>query len=224
MKTIIFDLFETLVTEWGSYKYTNREIASDLGIDLQAFRLESAKIQKSRYLGEITDTVQAIELVLKNLNIRRDENLIKQISEKRENCKRKCFDDIDPKITDLLSALKQNGCKIGLISNCSQEEIKGLKDSALFAYFDAVVLSCDVGLIKPDVKIYEHCSSLLNELPANCIFVGDGGSNELDGARKAGMTPLKAVWFTKHFKKDFDSDATYPLLMEPSDLNSFILS
>ena len=124
----------------------------------------------------------------------------------------------------MLSAFKENDYKIGLISNCSAEEIKGLKDSALFTYFDAIVLSCDVGIAKPDVRIYEYCASLLNEPPANCVFVGDGGSDELNGAKNAGMTPLRAVWFIKHYVKDFDADTTYPMLMKPSDLKSFMRS
>jgi len=33
MKAVVFDLFETLVTEWGRPKYTTREVATDLGID-----------------------------------------------------------------------------------------------------------------------------------------------------------------------------------------------
>ena len=222
MKTVIYDLFETLVTEWGKHKYTNREIASDLGVDEQAFRLESAKLRRGRYLGEIPDSIQAFRIILENLNINRSENLLKQIAEKREECKRKCFDNIDPEIIDLLSALKENGCKIGLISNCSVEEIKGFKDCAIYNYFDAVVLSCDVGLVKPDAKIYEYCSSILNVQPANCFFVGDGGSDELNGAKNAGMNPLRALWFIKHFVKDYDSDTTYPVFLEPNGLKSFI--
>ena len=82
MKSVVFDLFETLITEWGKHKYTNREVASDLGIDEQAFRRESAKLQKNRYLGEISETFQALKIILENLNIKRNEDLLKQISDK----------------------------------------------------------------------------------------------------------------------------------------------
>ena len=222
MKTVVFDLFETLVTEWGKHKYTNREIASDLGVDEQIFRLESAKLQTSRYLGEISDSIQAFGIILKNLNIKRDENLLKHISKKREDRKHACFNAIEPQVIDLLTWLKENGCKLGLISNCSAEEIIGFKNSDLVSYFDAIVLSCDVGLVKPDIKIYEYCANLLNERAKDCIFVGDGGSDELNGAKNAGMTPLKAAWFIKHFVKDFASDVAYPVLLEPSELKSFI--
>jgi len=222
MKAVIFDLFETLITEWGKHKYTNKEVATDLGISLHEFRAESAKLQKKRYSGEISETVQFYKMILEQLCIERDEHLLHTIVAKREKCKRDCFKIIVPEILDMLNVLKTNGFLIGMISNCSTEEILGLKDSALYSYFDTIVLSCDVGLVKPDVKIYEHCASLLQVESSNCFFVGDGGSDELNGAKNARMTPLKALWFTKYFAKDLDLPDKYPLFVDIKDLKSFL--
>ena len=36
-KAVIFDLFETLITEWGHKKYTKKEMCADLGIDRSHF-------------------------------------------------------------------------------------------------------------------------------------------------------------------------------------------
>ena len=52
--------------------------------------------------------------------------------------------------------LKKQGFKIGLISNCYFEEAKVIRDSALFSYFDAVCLSCELGIRKPEEAIYER--------------------------------------------------------------------
>ena len=216
MQAIIFDLFETLVTEWGRPKYTAREIAADLNVDLQPFRREREALGTAHFLGEFPDFAQLLETILQRLDITRDKNLLEEIARRREECKRKCFDVIEPKIIDMLQALKDSGCKLGLISNASPEEIGAFWDSGLPAYFDAIVMSCDVGMVKPDVKIYEHCLALLQADPANCLFIGDGGSNELDGAKAAGLTPLRAVWFTKHHNDN--TDTTYPVLQETSDL------
>ena len=40
MKAVIFDLFETLVTEWGRPKYTSRQVALDLVVDHHVFQKE----------------------------------------------------------------------------------------------------------------------------------------------------------------------------------------
>lgn len=44
-----------------------------------------------------------------------------------------------------------------------------------------------MGLLKPDRQIYELAMQRLNVYPEQCLFVGDGGSNELCGAKTAGM-------------------------------------
>ena len=224
MKAVIFDLFETLVTEWGRPKYTIREMASDLDIDCQTFRDEWEALHDIRYIGKLCGTVQVFKAILRNLRISRDEKLLVEISRRRDECKKGCFEKIEPEIIDMLSALKRRNYKIGLISNCSTEEIEGLQDSELYQYFDAVSLSCNVGFVKPDTRIYEHCLSALNEQASHCFFIGDGGSNELNGARRAGMIPLKALWFIKYFAKDFDIDKTYPAFSEPSELTNYIFS
>ena len=49
---------------------------------------------------------------------------------------------------------------------------------------------------KPDVCIYEEASKRLGIDLGECLFVGDGGSNELAGARAAGMEAVQAKWYT----------------------------
>jgi len=224
MKAVIFDLFETLVTEWGRPKYTTREVAYDLDVDCEAFRREWKLLYSDRHTGKLSESVQAYRAILGSLGVTRAETLLGEIVRKRDACKRKCFEAIAPEIIEMLSSLRDGGCKIALISNCSTEEIAGLRDCALYPYFDAAVLSCEVGLVKPDAGIYAHCMSLLKEEPSNCFYVGDGGSDELSGAQKAGMTPLKALWFIKHFVKEYDENQEYPAFLVPSECTAFIRS
>ncbi|MDR0272572.1 MAG: HAD-IA family hydrolase [Clostridiales bacterium] len=222
MKAVVFDLFETLVTEWGRQKYTTFEISSDLNVEYEKFKREWDSLRSDRYLGKMRETIQVYRYILENIGIKRDEELLIRISQKRDECKRKCFQESEPQILEMLLSIKEKGYKIGLISNCSAEEIKGFKESKLYPFFDAVVLSCDVGMVKPDTEIYKLCLSMLNEQPSDCCFIGDGGSNELNGARNVGMLPLRALWFIKHFVKDFHSDKTYPTLLETTEVMSLM--
>ena len=57
--------------------------------------------------------------------------------------------------------------------------------------FDATVFSCDVGVSKPDPRIYEIACEQLEVEPADCLFVGDGANDELPGAERAGMTAVQ---------------------------------
>jgi len=60
-------------------------------------------------------------------------------------------------------------------------------ESPLALYFDDVVLSCAVGLRKPDPRIYELACERLAVAPDECVFVGDGANDELAGAARVGM-------------------------------------
>ena len=222
MKAVIFDLFETLITEWGKPKYLTQDVAADLNVDYQTFHQEWRALGDGRYLGKYVKVETAYKKILDNLGLHRDDQLLVKMAQKRTENKSKSFDKIEPKIMDMLATLKAQGYKIGLISNCSAEEIEGLQNCALYPYFDAVVLSCDVGMKKPDVNIYQHCLSLLGHKALQCYFVGDGGSDELNGAKKAGMVPLRALWFTKHFVKGFDADKSYSAFYEPEELVAYI--
>ena len=225
MKAVIFDLFETLVTEWGRPKYTSHQVAQDLGVDPHVFQQEwSIRNRDMMYIGKYAKTEQVYEEILNIMGITRDSKLLTQIADKRADYKRKCFEVIEPKIMEMLALLKSKGYKIGLISNCSSEEVTALHDCSLYPYFDAVVLSCDVGMKKPDIEIYEHCLTILKEQASNCFFVGDGGSDELSGAERAGLIPLKALWFIKHYAEDFDSDSIYKSFYEPREMTDYIFN
>jgi putative hydrolase of the HAD superfamily len=86
-----------------------------------------------------------------------------------------------------LAALKQQGAMIGVVTDCSVETPMAWPTSWLHKFVDAVTFSCEVGLRKPDPEMYLSVTRNLNVRPEECLFVGDGGSSELSGARSLGM-------------------------------------
>jgi len=115
-----------------------------------------------------------------------------------------------------LDTLKANGIKIAMISNCSSEEVAMLKESDLAHYFDEILLSYEVKMKKPDPCIYEDAAKRLGVELNECFFVGDGGSNELEGAERVGMKAIQAKWFTNQLPHKRESIegflvADYPL-------------
>lgn len=54
--------------------------------------------------------------------------------------------------------------------------------------FDDVLLSCNIGLAKPNQAFYRHALKKLNINHKHCLFVGDGGDNELLGAYDSALT------------------------------------
>lgn len=216
-RAIIFDLFETLITEWGHKKYTKNEMCSDLGIEREEFDLYWEEKEQERYLGKI-DFVDSIRYVCEKCGIQIDDSILTAITDKRIKTKSTCFDYVDPEVFQLLSHLKSMGVKLAIVSNCSSEEVKVIKQSRIYEYFDQVILSYEVGLQKPDISIYKKAADLLGVAIDECVFVGDGGSNELVGARDAGMKAIQAKWYTNQHPHNRESMAGFLTAEKPLDI------
>ena len=79
-------------------------------------------------------------------------------------------------------------------------EVAAWPRSPLRPCFDAAIFSCDVGAAKPDAGIYLAACETLGVAPAECLFVGDGGSDELRGAAALGMVPVQMTGILdRHF-------------------------
>jgi putative hydrolase of the HAD superfamily len=95
-----------------------------------------------------------------------------------------------PDAIETLSRLKFEGCKTGLISDCSAEAPAIWKDSPFVELIDVAIFSCLVGVKKPDPRIYRIATDQLGVEPETCLYIGDGSSGELTGAAQVGMHPV----------------------------------
>lgn len=222
-KAVIFDLFETLITEWGHKKYTKSEMCSDLGIEKEEFDPYWEEKEQERYLGNI-DFVESIRYVCEKCGKQIDDSTLAMITDKRIVTKSSCFEYVDPDVFQLLSNLRTMGLQLAIVSNCSSEEVKVIKQSKIYQYFDQVVLSYEVGLQKPDIRIYKKAADMLGVALEECIFVGDGGSNELEGARMAGIKAIQAKWYTDQHPYKRESIAGFLTADKPLDILQYIPS
>ena len=71
---------------------------------------------------------------------------------------------------------------------------------------------------KPDRTVYEEAARRLGVEIKDCIFVGDGGSNELQGARNAGMNAIQAKWFTNRLPQKRETIDDFPVAEEPLEI------
>ena len=195
IKAVVFDMFETLVTHFESPVYMAKQICEDIGITEQKFREIWDKTDEDRTLGK-KSLEEVIEAILRANNCYSCE-LFEMIIEKRKQSKVECFNHIHSEITPMLTAIKEMNIKVGLITNCYFEERDVIKSSVLYEYFDAVCMSCELGVKKPDAAIFRKCVQELDVSPDECIYVGDGGSLELEAAQDNGMHPIQAVWYLK---------------------------
>ena len=93
---------------------------------------------------------------------------------------------------DLLAALRPHA-RIGIVTNNLLDEQRDkLEFCGLAAYVDALVVSDDVGVSKPERGIFEIALRRLGVAAEDTVMVGDSWANDIEGAVNAG---IRAVWF-----------------------------
>ena len=195
IKAVIFDMYETLITHYQSPLYFGKQMAADAGIPEGRFRELWDSTEQDRTIGKLT-LEEVVKTILQQ-NECYSEGLFQKIVQKRIQTKEECFQHLHKDIIPLLRSLKEKGIKVGLISNCFSEETTVIRKSVLFQYFDVVCLSYEQGIQKPDLGIYRRCMDQLGVEAHECLYVGDGGSHELEAARELGMKAVQAVWYLR---------------------------
>lgn len=88
------------------------------------------------------------------------------------------------------------GYQTYILSNAAQSFYDYFPRFSSLDEFDGAVVSSDVHLIKPDVRIYEYLLEKYQLNPQECLFLDDREDN-VEGARKAGM---QAILFTEDYE------------------------
>ncbi|MBN2384499.1 HAD family hydrolase [bacterium] len=104
---------------------------------------------------------------------------------------------LDPDAITVLTALRQHGFRLGLLSNWDTSLTELCADLGLADLVDLVLASDEIGIRKPDRRIFIIAAQRLGLPPQSCLYVGDSLGKDVGGAKKADM---KAVWLnpTRH--------------------------
>jgi len=124
----------------------------------------------------------------------------------------KDFGGLDKRLLKFIEAKKNEKFRVGMISNVGKGFIDSMfTDKPATYYFDSIILSSNVGLVKPDRRIYELSAGDLGLETNECVFTDDLEKNVV-GAQKAGMQAIQY--------KDYDSFVIeLEQLLEMSDTN-----
>jgi len=90
-----------------------------------------------------------------------------------------------------LEQLKERGLKLGLITDCTADVPELWASSLLAPLVDGAVFSAVEGIQKPNRRMYELACDRLHVAPDRCLYVGDGNSDELNGATSVGMRAVQ---------------------------------
>ena len=89
----------------------------------------------------------------------------------------------------LIAALKGESYRLFVLSNMSKEYIDFLRKMPVYQYFDGEVISCEVGLNKPEREIYSLLLDRFSLDPLQTMFIDDRKENVV-AAAELGIVPF----------------------------------
>lgn len=190
-QAVIFDLFGTIIDNFFLPEY--QSVLVEMATILEAPHDEFARWWRDTFIERITGVhpthKESIEYICQKLGIQISEVQVEHTARVRLDYTAKTIKPRTGSI-EVLTWLKSEGYKTGLISDCSGE-IPIIWDNTPFAQlFDTTVFSCKAGTKKPDPRIYYMATEKLMVEPQDCLYIGDGSSQELTGAANVGMHPV----------------------------------
>lgn len=93
---------------------------------------------------------------------------------------------------NFLSTLKKEGYKLALVSNAASDLAirEALTRLKIARFFDAIIISSQVGLRKPSSAVFMKALKVLNVKPGEAVFIGDSIKNDISGAKKISMKTI----------------------------------
>lgn len=98
---------------------------------------------------------------------------------------------INPRMYSLVEQLRRQKMPVALLSNVDQRFAKLIREFGFYEPFDLCLLSCEIGVEKPDPKAYKILLAHL-DLPAEGVIFIDDRSENVEAAKKVG---LDAIFF-----------------------------
>jgi dihydrofolate synthase / folylpolyglutamate synthase len=189
IRAVTFDVGGTLIEPWPSVGRVYAQIAERHGVHVPADELDrqfaAAWKAKKNFGYSMSDWSDLVKESFAGLaGAPPDDALFSDLYRHFATAAPwRVFDDVAP----CLQRLKKRGLKLAVISNWDERLRPLLRALELAHYFDAMIVSRELGCHKPDAKVFEAAAAQLG-IPAEAILhVGDSAIEDFDGARKAGF-------------------------------------
>jgi putative hydrolase of the HAD superfamily len=194
ISAVLFDLYETLITEAPLAPTRAGSLAPVLGLERDAYRAAWKARRPSIVVGKLSfaDALADISQVLSGTI---DAAAIDRICHQRTQEKLRAYASPERQVTALVTELARRNIRLGVISNGFSEDVRPWAGCSLAPIFQCTAFSCDEGVAKPDPDIYLRALHRVGVKPEEALYVGDGGDHELAGAAAVGIRAARAAWF-----------------------------
>lgn len=198
VRAILFDFYDTLARlDPEKADPVRRQAAQRLGLPPEAYFEAWRRHVDAFMAGEVPSTEQFIRRVLADLGREASAEAVAEAARLEEQARLRAV-GLYPGARLVLRTLRRRGYRLGLVSNVSPLAARPIEGLRLRPYFDAVILSFEVGRLKPEPAVFELACRQVGVSPAECAFVADGGFGELDAAAALGMLTVKVTLPGQH--------------------------
>jgi putative hydrolase of the HAD superfamily len=191
-RSIVFDLFHTLVDpEAFRPKGFNRayNIAETLSLeDEEKFAIWWRGTEPQRHISKSKKVVEfADDYLWKNVGRHCSEEELAKVNLICGQLQGLAILNPRQEVIAGLRELRDRKVRLGLLSNADESEVGNWSRSPISSFFQAACFSFEIGYSKPSKEAYSLVLEKLGATPSSAVFVGDGGHDELRGARDAGF-------------------------------------
>jgi putative hydrolase of the HAD superfamily len=191
IRAVLFDLYDTLAWLDSSVIREGRAALAELaGADPDAWAAAWRASAVDRMLGRLGDLEAEMAWLLGHAGVTPPNGLAASMAE-REAATWRAAGRLYADSLATLDSLKSRGFRLALVSNCSVQAGEVAHHLGVARRMDALSMSYQLGVAKPDPAIFLHACETIGVAPAECMFVADGAFTELDAATALGMTAVK---------------------------------
>jgi len=174
-----------------------RDLLLMLGIDENNFREIYYAHRKNYDNGQLSGS-EYWHKILQSCGLEAHEATINQLIQADVTS----WTQINPAMIQFIEASRREVEKLAIISNMIRDTLTYIKSHfAWLNFFDEQIYSCELGINKPDIRIFDDCLNSLNVSAQECLFVDDSEKN-VRGALKSGMQVIHYKSFTQ-FSQEF---------------------
>ena len=199
--TVLFDLDDTLHDDSTAYRTAVRRVAADVAARYPDRRRDRCTAATSPNANGFWKKLAQEHLTVPILDARRQmwsDALVSSGIARDDALAQKCADDygsyrndvleLSPGALELITALRERGCKVGIVTNgfaaTHHEKIDLL---GLRPHIDGLFLADEMNMVKPDPEIFRLVCRTLGSEPERTAMVGDRYDRDVIGAGQVGL-------------------------------------
>lgn len=192
-KVVLWDVDGTLVDYAMSMEEFLEKRLAPFGLTVDSLPAEDVEAAEDERLAQLENwrTLEderrgffdAASIMLRSVDLPRE-----QVEEVADSfCRYFDLYRLVPGVRQILDELQRSGVRQGVVSNWPPSLHAFLDHHDLTRYFEVVVCSGEVGIVKPQLEIFELAFAALGVMGSDCVYIGDNPVNDIGPARKLGM-------------------------------------